>query len=261
MLEDSLFASRPSARTKKPATLALSVVVHGALGAALVLIPLFQSQVLPQIPLFEPLRPPVGLGNRAIPVVGTPKPPSGASTKAPELSALIAPIVIPTKIALGEVDGPSTNLGYTPSLGGFGGAGTGGGSPFGTDFFSVSAVPPPLPPPPAPAPPPPPPAPDSLPPTPVRRSQGVVQSNLIHTVQPIYPRLAIATRTQGTVILEAVITREGTIDSSRLRVLTGHTLLESAAVDAVRQWRYRPTLLNGQPVEVITTITVNFTLN
>jgi protein TonB len=259
MLEDSLFASRPSERTKKPATLALSVVVHGALGVALILIPLFQSQMLPQIPLFEPLRPPVGLGSRAIPVVGTPKPPSGASTKAPELSALIAPIVIPTKIALGDVDGPSTNLGYAPGLGGPGGPGV-GGIPFG-DLFSPSVAPPPLPPPPVPTPPPPPPVPDPVPTTPVRRSQGVVQSNLIHTVQPIYPRLAIVTRTQGTVILEAVITREGTIDSSRLRVLQGHQLLNSAAIEAVQQWRYRPTLLSGQPVEVLTTITVNFTLN
>ena len=260
MLEDSLFASRPSARTKKPATLAISVVVHGALGAALVLIPLFQSQMLPQIALFEPLRPPVGLGSRAIPVVGTPKPPSGASTKAPELSALIAPPETPRRIALGEVDGPSTNLGFTPGLGGPGGPGGPGGIPFG-ELLSPGAAPPPLPPPPAPTPPPPPPDPDPVPTTPVRRSQGVVQSNLIHTVQPIYPRLAIVTRTQGTVILEAVITREGTIDKSRLRVLTGNPLLNSAAIEAVQQWRYRPTLLSGQPVEVLTTITVNFTLN
>ena len=88
-----------------------------------------------------------------------------------------------------------------------------------------------------------------------------MQSNLVNTVKPAYPRLAILTRTQGAVILEAVITREGTIDPSSLRVLTGHTLLNDAAIDAVKQWRYRPTLLNGVPVEVITTIAVNFTLN
>jgi periplasmic protein TonB len=88
-----------------------------------------------------------------------------------------------------------------------------------------------------------------------------MQSSLIHTVKPTYPRLAVVTRTQGTVILEAVITREGTIDPARLRVLEGHTLLTQAAVEAVQQWRYRPTLLNGQPVEILTTITVNFTLN
>ena len=92
-------------------------------------------------------------------------------------------------------------------------------------------------------------------------SEGVVLSNLIHTVKPAYPRLAVISRTQGTVILEAVITREGTIDKSRLRVLTGSPLLVPAAVEAVEQWRYRPTLLSGKPVEVLTTITVNFTLN
>lgn len=88
-----------------------------------------------------------------------------------------------------------------------------------------------------------------------------MQSNLIHTVQPTYPRLAVVSRTQGAVILEAIITREGTIDPARLRVLQGNPLLAPAAVEAVQQWRYRPTLLNGQPVEILTTITVNFTLN
>jgi hypothetical protein len=59
MLDDCLFASRPSTRSKKPGTLIVSTLVHGALAGALILIPLFQNQVLPQIPLFEPLRPPV----------------------------------------------------------------------------------------------------------------------------------------------------------------------------------------------------------
>jgi protein TonB len=96
----------------------------------------------------------------------------------------------------------------------------------------------------------------------VRVSEGVVLSNLIHTVKPTYPRLAVITHTQGTVILEAVITRDGTIDKSRLRVLaTASPLLTPAAVEAVEQWRYRPTLLSGNPVEVLTTITVNFSLN
>jgi protein TonB len=93
-------------------------------------------------------------------------------------------------------------------------------------------------------------------------SEGVVLANLIHTVRPTYPRLAVITHTQGAVILEAVITREGTIDKSRLRVLsTASPLLTSAAVEAVEQWRYKPTLLSGKPVEVLATITVNFTLN
>ena len=65
-------------------------------------------------------------------------------------------------------------------------------------------------------------------------------------------------RVQGSVILEAVIDREGRVDN--LKVLTGNPLLVRAARDAVLQWRYRPTLLNGEPVEVVTQITVNFTL-
>src|SRR5262245_28079611 len=106
MLEDCLFASRPSARSKKPATLALSIVVHGTLAGVLLLIPLFQNQMLPQIPLFEPLSPPTA--PRAISVVDVPKPPSGApSARMPEPSALIAPIAIPAEI-LKYVDEPSS---------------------------------------------------------------------------------------------------------------------------------------------------------
>ena len=86
-------------------------------------------------------------------------------------------------------------------------------------------------------------------------------SKLIYQVSPTYPPLARASRTQGTVSLEAVITREGTIDPQRLRVLAGHPLLTQAAVDAILKWRYQPTLLNGQPIEIVSTITVNFSFN
>src|SRR5206468_7699411 len=112
---------------------------------------------------------------------------------------------------------------------------------------------------------PPPPPPASSPPPvsreepakPIRVSAGAQQAVLIHQVIPLYPPIAKITHTQGIVILEAVITKEGAVDS--LRVIDGHPLLIQAAMDAVRQWRYRPTLLNGEPVEVITTITVTFT--
>jgi protein TonB len=81
---------------------------------------------------------------------------------------------------------------------------------------------------------------------------------LIHQVQPVYPAPARITRVQGTVQLAAVIGRDGAIKD--LRVLSGHPMLVTAAVDAVRQWRYRPYILNGQPVEVETQISVNFSL-
>ena len=119
-----------------------------------------------------------------------------------------------------------------------------------------------LPPPDKPLPPPLPPAPP--PPVqpvykgPQRVGGDVQQANLLEHPNPVYPRLAAIARVQGVVILEAVITREGSVDS--VRAVSGHPLLVQAAIDAVRQWRYRPTLLNGQPVDVITTVTVNFTL-
>jgi protein TonB len=86
-------------------------------------------------------------------------------------------------------------------------------------------------------------------------------SKLIRSVTPVYPRLAVITRVQGSVVLEAVITREGAVDSQRIRVVSGHPMLVPAAVEAVEQWRYKPTILNGEAVEVLATITVNFTLN
>ena len=83
-------------------------------------------------------------------------------------------------------------------------------------------------------------------------------AKLISRVQPAYPALAIQARIQGNVVLHAIIGRDGQV--SELQVLSGHPLLVSAAVEAVRQWRYSPTLLNGQAVEVETTITVSFVL-
>ena len=93
---------------------------------------------------------------------------------------------------------------------------------------------------------------------PVKLSEGVLQAQLISHIEPEYPAVARQTKTQGTVILRAIIDREGRITS--LAVLSGHPLLVQAALTAVRQWRYRPTMLNGEPVEVETSITVIFRL-
>lgn len=84
-------------------------------------------------------------------------------------------------------------------------------------------------------------------------------SRLIHKVQPEYPYLAKQTRVQGMVEFTAVIGKTGNIEN--LQLLHGHPLLVNAARQAILQWRYQPTLLNGEPVEVITNIVVNFTLN
>jgi protein TonB len=92
----------------------------------------------------------------------------------------------------------------------------------------------------------------------VRISQGVTKGLLIHRVEPPYPPLAKAARVQGEVVLSAIISVNGEIEN--LQLASGHPMLVPAALTAVRQWRYKPYLLNGQPVEVETTITVIFAL-
>ena len=87
----------------------------------------------------------------------------------------------------------------------------------------------------------------------------MMEGNLILRIQPDYPSLARQVRVQGQVVLRAMISREGTIEN--LQVLSGHPMLVRAAVDAVRRWRYRPYVLNGEPVEVETEVTVNFVLS
>ncbi len=93
----------------------------------------------------------------------------------------------------------------------------------------------------------------------LRLSSTVSQSQLLFGPKPVYPRLAVSSRIEGTVRLQATISREGVIEN--LHVLSGHPLLTGPAIEAVKRWRYRPVILNGDPVEVITEIDVNFTLH
>ncbi len=90
-------------------------------------------------------------------------------------------------------------------------------------------------------------------------STGVMQGHLVRPVQPVYPPLARSAHIQGAVVLGAVISREGSVEGLHLE--SGHPMLVKAAMDAVRQWRYRPYLLNGLPVQVETQITVIFSLH
>jgi protein TonB len=86
----------------------------------------------------------------------------------------------------------------------------------------------------------------------------VAGGNLIHDVKPQYPPQARQARIEGTVVLLAVIGKDGSVRD--VQVKSGSPLLAQAAIEAVKQWRYKPYLLNGQPVEVDTQITINFTL-
>jgi protein TonB len=93
----------------------------------------------------------------------------------------------------------------------------------------------------------------------VRRGGNVMQAQALYQPKPGYPPLALAARIQGTVLLQAIIGKDGSVQD--LKVVSGHPLLISAALEAVRAWRYQPTLLNGEPVDVLTEISVNFTLS
>jgi TonB family protein len=92
----------------------------------------------------------------------------------------------------------------------------------------------------------------------IRVGGGVQQENLIRKVDPVYPPLALQARIQGTVRFTAIIGRDGRIQN--LQLVSGHPVLVQAARAAVNQWEYKPTLLNGEPVEVVTQVDVNFTL-
>ena len=93
----------------------------------------------------------------------------------------------------------------------------------------------------------------------IRVGGNVQAANLINQVRPVYPPLAKQARISGVVELSAIIGKDGRVQD--LKVVRGHPLLVQAALDAVKNWVYRPTLLNGEPVEVSTTIDVNFTLS
>jgi len=92
----------------------------------------------------------------------------------------------------------------------------------------------------------------------VRIPEGISQGLLVHQVKPVYPAVARAARIQGAVVLTALIGKDGAVQE--LELVSGHPLLVPAAMEAVKQWRYRPYVLNGEPVLVQTTINVNFTL-
>jgi protein TonB len=114
-----------------------------------------------------------------------------------------------------------------------------------------SPVPPPLPPPPPPL--------QPAPAAPVRVGGAIGQPTLLTRVGPVYPQLAVQAQVEGVVVLETVIDREGRVED--VRVLRSISLLDKAAVEAVKQWRYAPLLVNGHAVRFILTVTVTFALS
>jgi len=215
----------------------------------LVLIPLIYTDTLPRATLASMLTAPP-------PPPPPPPPPAAQPIKVVKIAPrqfdagrLMAPKSIPKDIAMiKEEDLPPPSA--SGVVGGVPG-GVAGGSMGGVLGGIVGAVPMAAPPPPK----------VEKPKTPARiRVGGNVQAaNLIRRVIPVYPPLAKQARIQGTVRFQAIIGKDGTIQN--LQLVSGHPLLVAAAQQAVSQWVYKPTLLNGEPVEVVTTIDVNFTLS
>jgi len=150
---------------------------------------------------------------------------------------MVAPTVIPKTVQVIKDEAPDVGAGVE------GGVGVPGGVPGGVLGGILGAAPPP------------PPKPTQ---TRIRVGGQVQAASLLRRVDPVYPQIAKTAHVSGTVVLHAVIAKDGTIQ--QLEYLSGPPLLMRAAMDAVREWRYKPTLLNGEAVEVDTTIQVVFTL-
>ena len=165
---------------------------------------------------------------------------------------MVAPAVIPERVAT-LVDAPAESTSMGPGIAGVVGVPGGGKDGLPDALLSqLIAVKPAPPPPPALKPR------EAAPKKPVPVGGAVQAAMILRRVDPVYPQIARQARVSGLVKLEAIIGEDGAI--RELRVITGHPLLVRAAIDAVKQWRYRPTLLNKVPVAVITQIEVNFRL-
>lgn len=233
MFEDSLVESVGRIRTRSRRYAAGATLLEAALVAALVLVPYLYPAALPQRLLAVPLIAP--------PAFASPAPRQTAAApvvQAESLArALTAPSHIPTTIARVAIN--------EPEPAGPVGIDQGSNIPGSVPWTGPSS--PPLPP-----------VHLARPSGPVRVSSGVASGQLLAPIQPRYPVIALEAHVQGTVVVEAAISATGRIED--VHVLEGPPLLISAAVDAIRQARYRPFLLNGQPVAVETTISVRFVL-
>ncbi len=246
MFENMLIEER--IKTKRGRATVVSFLLQVAIIAILVLIPLMVTQALPTRMLTTALVAP--------PPPPPPPPPAAASAAprhvAPQTTPVIkneleVPVKIPQKVAMVRETMPNTAEAPAPST-----SGVVGGVPGGVEGGTVggvvggvlngvgNAVP------------------KLAAPKRVKVSSGVTAGLLVHKVTPQYPPLAKEAHIQGTVVLHAVIGKDGAVKD--LQVVSGHPMLTSAAVNAVKQWKYKPYFLNGQPVEIDTTIQVNFKL-
>ena len=238
-----LFYSAKKTGEWKRASMPFAYMLQVLVMAGLILYPLIKMEALPRGQLMTFLVAP--------PPPPPPPPPPAKVVQVKRLQRKVtaedlmrAPTAIPEKIVkIVEDPTPAPTAGVVGGVPG----GMPGGTAMGVIGGIISAMA---------APPPPPPKPKA--PKRIRLGGQVQAAKLISKPDPVYPPLAKMARIQGSVRLEAIISRGGAIKD--LKVISGHPLLVKAALDAVQRWRYQPTMLNGEPVEVITQIDVNFRL-
>jgi protein TonB len=244
MFDDLVISSANPKKTNKPWTVALSVAIQSGIVIFMILIPLIYTEALPKQMLttflVAPAPPP------------PPPPPAAAVTRIVKPVArlihegkMMAPTVIPKKVNLIKEEEMPPDVGAVGVVGGVPG-GVPGGSASGVLGGIIGGV--------GGGPPPPPKAAQTR----IRVGGNVQQAKMLRMVQPVYPAIAKTAHISGTVILHAIISKDGNVE--QLEYISGPPLLMRAAMDAVKQWRYQPTLLNNDPVEVDTTISVVFTL-
>jgi protein TonB len=243
MFEDSLIESGGRLKTKRGRTSFVAFIIEAIIVGVMILIPLIFTEALPKgttmFLLVAPPPPP------------PPPPPAAAVVKIVKViqtdivnGQLRTPTKIPQKVQMiKEDEAPPPAMASAGVVGGVPG-GVPGGSMGGVIGSVLSSTPMAVP--------------KIATPQRVRVSSGVVQGLLVRQVKPNYPPLARQARIQGVVILQAQISKEGNIEN--LTLISGHPMLAPAAIEAVKQWKYRPYLLNGEPCEVDTQVQVNFSL-
>jgi len=228
--------TRMEGRGWRCGALGASVCFQAIVMAVLILWPLFTAPALPRAVATTPLPPFQGM-----PAASAPAPDQSPS---PRPAITVADVVLTTPvyisrhiISTGGAEAP--NIPMSPAAA-WDGSGAGPWIPGGgSNVLTVLERP-------------------SSPPHVVRLSSAVMAASLLHSVEPEYPAPARVAHISGPVRLHAIIGTDGAV--RQIAVISGSGILARAAINAVRQWRYRPTLLNGQPVEVDTEITVNFSL-
>jgi len=238
MFEDSLVESSGRIKTKRAWTTIASFGMQFGLVGIMILLPLIYTEALPKASLTTFLVAP--------PPPPPPPPPPQQMAVVHKVQtnivegALRTPTKIPNKIVKVVEDEAPQPAGVIGGVaGGMPGGSTGG--VLGGILAATNAPPPKV-----------------ATPQKLRVSSGVIDGMALSKPTPLYPPIARQAHISGTVVLQATISKQGTIEN--LHVVSGHPMLVQSALQAVRQWRYKPYYLNGEPVEVETTINVNFNL-